>query len=331
MKKIYIVTGANGHLGSTILRLLQSKNCQVRALVLPEEPHTSRGNITYVCGDVTKPETLLPLFNDTEGAEVTLIHTAGLIDISSGLSRKLLQVNVEGTKNVAALALLHHVSRFVYVSSVHAIPEKGIRGTLREIRHFSPSAVIGGYAKTKAAATQAVLNLVPKGLNAVVVHPSGIIGPYDNSRNHLVQMLEDYRKGRLPACVRGGYDIVDVRDVAQGCLLAAEKGRVGECYILSGERCEIKQMLSLVRQIEGGRRLPVLPISLAKAAAPFLEWQARRRHQRPLYTRYSLYTLKSNSQFSHEKATAELGYRPRSLKSTLVDTIQWLKYPALEA
>lgn len=327
MKKLYIVTGANGHLGSTLLRSLEHQDCQVRGLVLPDEAVQNHGNITYFKGDVRDSSTLSPLFENTEGFQVTVFHTAGLIDISKGLTRKMEEINVEGTIRIAEMALKYKVYRFIYVSSVHAIPEKGIKGTLKEIRHFTPASVVGGYAKTKAAATQAVLNLVPLGLNAVVVQPSGILGPYDSSRNHLVQMVSDYRKGRLPACVRGGYDIVDVRDVAQGCLLAAEKGRTGECYILSGKYYDIKSILSLVREIEGGRRLPVLPIWMAEAFAPLFEWISKRRKERPLYTRYSLYTLKSNSKFSHDKATKELGYRPRSLRTTIADTLQWLKAP----
>ena len=96
---------------------------------------------------------------------------------------------------------------------------------LTEVDHFSPESVEGAYAKTKAEASQAVLDMVREGLNAVIVHPSGILGPYDRSGNHLVQMVTDYLEGRLPACVKGGYDFVDVRDVAKGCLLAMDKGR----------------------------------------------------------------------------------------------------------
>ena len=93
--------------------------------------------------------------------------------------------------------------------------------------------MIGPYAKTKAEATQAVLEAVKQGLNAVVVHPSGIIGPYDNGNNHIVKLAKDYISGKLLAGVIGGYDFVDVRDVAKGCIAAVDKGEVGECYILS--------------------------------------------------------------------------------------------------
>ena len=108
--------------------------------------------------------------------------------------------------------------------------------------------------------------------DAVVVHPSGILGPYDNSGNHLVQMVKDYLTGKLPACVKGGYDFVDVRDVAYGCLTAAERGKTGECYILSNRHYEVRDVLRIARTVCGGRRLPVLPMWMAKAAAPLLGW-----------------------------------------------------------
>ncbi len=323
--KLYIITGANGHLGSTIIRLLEKQHCIVRGLILPTEKAENYANVQYYPGDVRNRATLLPLFEDTEDTDVIVIHTAGLIDITKQPSPLLYDVNVNGTRTVADLCLEKKVKRMVYVSSVHAIPEKGKRHVMKEIHSFSPSQVVGGYAKTKAEATQIVLDAVEKGLDAVIVHPSGIIGPYDSSGNHLVQMVSDYLKGKLPACVRGGYDFVDVRDIAQGCLLAAERGRTGECYILSNRHYEVKEVLDIVKEIAGGRRLPVLPMWMAKAAAPLFEGIAKLRKERPLYTKYSLYTLSSNDKFSHDKATSELGYRPRDLYQTIADTVAWLR------
>ncbi|WP_252979970.1 hypothetical protein [Eisenbergiella tayi] len=159
----------------------------------------------------------------------------------------------------------------------------------------------------------------------MVVHPSGILGPFGGTGNYLVQLVNDYIMGRLPACVKGGYDFVDVRDVAKGCLLAASKGRKGECYILSNRHYEIKEVLAMARKVCKCRSVPVLPMWMARAAAPLLAGYAKCRKKRPLYTRYSLYTLKSNDRFSHDKATKELGYSPRDLMQTIKDTVQWLR------
>lgn len=336
MKQIVIVTGANGHLGNTLIRQLAKRPVEIRGLVLPgelEEVEKEAGtflkrikqaaDVKYYGGDVTEPETLRPLFEHRENQEVYVIHTAGVIDISEHVSPLLYEVNVNGTKNIVKLCEEYQVKRLLYVSSVHAIPEPDKVSVLTETDHFSSESVVGGYAKTKAEATQAVLDAVEDGLDAVVVHPSGILGPYDHSGNHLVQMVTDYLNGKLPACVNGGYDFVDVRDVARGCLLAAARGKKGECYILSNRHYEVKEVLEMVRKVAGGRKLPVLPIWMAKMAAPAMQWIAKRKRERPLYTSYSLYTLQSNDKFSHDKATRELGYAPRDLKETLKDTVRW--------
>ena len=323
MAPIYLITGAAGHLGSTLIRLLRRQGAQIRGLLLPnEEPPVPQG-VEYVRGDVRDVGSLRPLFAGLSGQDIYLIHTAGIVDISDTVSPLLYDVNVNGTKNILALCREYRVKRLVYISSVHAIPEGDKACVLHEVDTFSPDAVVGGYAKTKAEATQAVLDAARTGLDAVVVHPSGILGPYDRSGNHLVQLVTDYLKGKLPACVRGGYDFVDVRDVAMGCLLALERGRSGQCYILSNRHYEICDLLGMVRKVAGGRRLPVLPQWMAKSFLPAIRLHARRTKKRPLFTKYSLYTLKSNDKFSHDKATAELGYRPRDLLQTLRDTVSW--------
>lgn len=300
MERLVIITGADGHLGGTLVRLLRKRKARVRGLILPGHMPPAGDGVTYIQGDVREPESLEPLFQDIPaGTWVCLIHTAGIVDISGEVLPLVRAVNVDGTKHILSLCQKHAVDRLVYVSSVHAIPEGDKTQVLHEITHFDP--------------------------DAVVVHPSGILGPYDRSGNHLVQLVNDYLQGKLPACVTGGYDFVDVRDVALGCLLEAEKGRKGECYILSNRHYEVRELLSILRSVAGGRRLPVLPMWMARAAAPGLQWLARRQKKRPLYTSYSLYTLRSNDKFSHDKATAELGYRPRDLVQTLRDTAAWLR------
>ena len=324
MEKTYLVTGACGHLGGTLVRLLERTGAQVRGLRLPSEQARDRAHVTYYPGDVQDRDSLRPLFRGLAGREVVVFHTAAIVDISGEATPQMHDVNVNGTKNILALCRECGVKRLVYVSSVHAIPEKDGYAVLREVDRFSPQQVTGGYAKTKAEATQAVLDAAAQGLDAVVVHHSGILGPFDRAGNHLVQLVKEYAIGKLPACVKGGYDFVDVRDVAAGCLAAAEKGRSGQCYILSNRHYEVQEVLAMAKTLCHGRRLPVLPMWMAQAAEPLLGWVARVKKQRPLYTKYSLYTLRSNDRFDHGKATAELGYRPRDLRQTVRDTLRWL-------
>lgn len=324
--KRYIITGAGGHLGNTLLRILKNMDVEVCALLLPREKAAVRAdNIRYFRGDVCRPDTLEALFAGKPAEDVIVIHGAGIISISRHVTAPVYEVNVNGTKNMIEISLRHHVDRFVYVGSVHAIPELPAGRKIEEADKYSPDLVVGAYAKTKAEATQAVLDAVKDGLPAVVVQPSGIIGPYDKGNNHLVQMVRDYMRGRITACVKGGYDFVDVRDVAQGCLLAAEKGRTGRCYILSGEYSTIRDLLNCVGKPYGKKPLPLMPLFLARLAAPVNELIAKRRGKRPLYTAYSLYTLTSNSNFSKERAVHELGYCTRPLENTIRDTAAWNK------
>ena len=325
MEKIYLVTGTAGHLASALLRLLVPTGARVRGLLLPQETAPEIGSVVFYRGDVTKPETLEPFFENPDGCELVVFHLAGLISIESETTPLLYNVNVNGTKNIIEKCFEHRVRRLVYVSSVHAIPELPGNATMREISSYSPDAVVGAYAKTKAAASEAVIEAARQGLDAVIVQPSGILGPYDAGRNHLVQMVSDYLTGKLPAGVNGGYDFVDVRDVAMGCLLAAEKGRAGESYILSNRYCTIRDLFGYIGLVTHRPRKPCLPIWLAKGAAPIIEAAGKLLHKRPLYTRYSLHTLEGGGLFSHDKATSELGFFPRDLKATVADTVQWLR------
>ncbi len=325
MKRLYIITGANGHLAGTIIRYLRGTDCAIRGLILPSESADDDRQVTYYKGDVTKQETLAALFSGAGQYETIVIHAAGLISISDTVTPQLYQVNVEGTRNVIALCRRHHVKRLVYVSSVHAIPETDAQATIEEVSAFSQSLVTGAYAATKAEATQAVMDAVKGGLDAVIVHPSGIIGPYDSGTNHIVQLIKMYLSGRLPAGVTGGYDFVDVRDVAKGCIAAADRGKTGSCYILSNRYFSIREILDCVRKTVGGRAKVCLPIRLARAMTPFFEWSAKITHTRPLFTRYALYTLRSGGHFSHDRATSELGYHPRDMRETIAATVAWLR------
>lgn len=323
MKPLYIITGANGHLGNTIISLLLETDCEIRGLILPQETGSNLDRVYYIQGNICDQNSLRPLFDQTDGRDVYVIHTAGLISIQPHISRQLYQVNVIGTKNMLELSKEYHVKKFLYTSSVHALPISNQLSIIKEVHHFSSTMVEGGYAKSKAEASQAVLDASKDGLCTIITHPSGIIGPNGNTSNHLVQMLMDDIQGKLPACIRGGYDFVDVRDVAKGCLLALQYGRCGECYILSNRYYEIKDVLAMIHQIAGKHTLPTLPMWMAKLASPIMCQYARLKHQRPLYTPYTLMTLQSNARFSHDKASKELGYYPRDLYETMKDTIAW--------
>lgn len=326
MDKIYLVTGAAGHLGSALLARLLELGKDVRALILPDEKDIPVGDYELFYGDVTKKESLKAFFDNPDQKDLIVIHCAGIVTISSEYQQKVYDVNVNGTKNIVDICLKNAVKKLIYISSVHAIPEKPVGETITEVYDFNPDTVVGPYAKTKAEATAYVFASAKQGLNVSIVHPSGICGPYDDGRSHLTTLVIDYYKRRLTSGVDGGYDFVDVRDVVEGIIACSEKGRAGEGYILSNRFYEMREILELLHQISGKKKITrYLPFWFVKAIAPLAEIYYKILRQAPLFTAYSIYTLNTNAIFSHEKATKELSYQTRAMEETLADTIDWLK------
>lgn len=326
MNKLYLITGAAGHLGSTIVRRLLELNKDVRGLVLTNEKHLPKGSIEICYGDVRSKDSLTAFFDNPQQKELIVIHCAGIVSIATKYQQQVYDVNVSGTKNIVDLSRQHQVKKFVYVSSVHAIPEKKKGETIYEVSEFNPEEVIGLYAKTKSEATSYVLKAAKDELDASVVHPSGIAGPFDYGRGHMTALVIDYYKGRLTSGVNGGYDFVDVRDVADGIISCAKKGDKGECYILSNEYFSIKEILYMLHEITGKKVVKrLLPLWFIKIIASPAEMYYKILKRPPLFTPYSIYTLNTNANFSHEKATIELDYTTRELKETLIDTLNWLK------
>lgn len=330
-QQLYIVTGAAGHLGGHVVQELLRQGKRVRALVLPGEDcgalmDCSQARLTQYTGDVCDKTSLQPLFESDGPASFTVIHCAGIVSISGHGDPRVYAVNVGGTANVVQTCLEHAVKRLVYVSSVHAIPLLPQGQDMREISHFDPNAVIGYYAKTKATATQLVLDAAKQGLDVVTVHPAGIIGPKGLPTGNMAHLIASFLGGKLPAAVRGGFDFVDVRDVARGILLAAEKGRSGEGYVLSNRFIPFRELFDTLSEVAGKKKLRVyLPVWAVKAILPFTELYYRLSKKPPLFTRYSIFTITNNAAYSHEKATSELGYSTRPIKETLLDIVQWLR------
>ena len=309
---------------AVVLRLLELYR-RVRALVLPGDKAGDRlpREVERVTGDVLDKESLGRFFRRSEDA--TVVHCAGIVSTSSRFSKVIRDVNVDGTRNILEFCRSRSVRKLVHVSSVHAIPILPVGQTITEVGAFDPTRVSGPYAKTKAEATARVLEASRNGLDVSVVFPSGICGPYDFGRSHVTQMIIDFYQGRLPVGVQGGFDFVDVRDVAAGIASACEHGRRGEGYILANRYVSVPELLDLLRRSTGKPRTRLfVPLWLAEAFLPFCALYYRIRNQPPLYNSYSLHTLTDNSIFSHEKAARDLGYSVRPFEDTIRDTVGWL-------
>ena len=330
MEYLYLVTGANGHLGYTVCQMLRDQAKHVRGLILPDdkEERLQALGVEIYHGDITKPESIASFFDFDEHinpSQVVLIHCAGIVSISQKKNPLIKKVNVDGTRHILSLVKQKQIGKMIYVSSVHAIIEKPHGEIIDETKTFDPSLVTGAYAQSKALASKYVIEAINEGIPAIIVHPSGIIGPEDQGHGHMTMMIEDYLNGYLTSRVNGAYDFVDVRDVADGILKVVSYGRIGETYILSGTYINLKQLFALLQTYSGKKRaIHVLPRWFAKLSAPLAEIYYKLRKLPPIYSSYSLYTLSSNSHFSHEKATQELGYQPRPIEDTIKDTLMWL-------
>jgi dihydroflavonol-4-reductase len=317
-----LVTGPTGHIGNVLVRELVERGKKVRALVLPKDDLTPLMglDVELVLGDVLHPHTLARAF---EGVE-EVYHLAGMISIMPGRDELVHRVNVEGTQNVLAAAKEAGIRRLLYTSSIHALRRMPEGITIDESVPFDPERVLGEYDQSKAEASLAVLEAARQGLDVVIVCPTGVIGPYDYKRSEIGQIILDCIEDKPQFYVDGAYDFVDVRDVAQGMILAQDKGRSGETYILSGERITVKGLVETLWDLTGKRFMQMkVPTALAHFVANFTPSYYRLMHKKPRITPYSIETLASNSVITHEKASQELGYQPRSLKESLADAVQW--------
>ena len=213
MSKLCVITGATGHIGYALLKELLDSGEQVRILIRKDIPLFDGLDCEKAFGDVTDPKSLEKAF---EGADI-VYHLAGVIDINAGDENLIWNVNVQGTKNVVEACKKCGVKRLVYASSVDAIPPLPGKQLMRELSHFEPDILDGTYAKTKATATQYVLDSQSDTLDVVVTHPGACCGPYDFKVSSVGEMVRMYMRGKFPVSLAFGmYNFVDVRDVAKG-------------------------------------------------------------------------------------------------------------------
>ena len=326
----YLVTGAAGFLGGTICRQLIERGENVRAFVLPGDPAMKYvpQEAEIVEGDLTDMASLEKLFDVEEGTETIVLHIASIVTVNPDYSSKVMEVNVDGTRNIIRLCLSHpECKKLVYCSSTGAIPEAAMGQAIREVRRFDPDEVMGCYSRSKAMASQAVLDAVhEQGLNACIVHPSGIMGPEDYAIGETTGTLIKIIKGEMPAGIDGSFNLCDVRDLAAGTIASADKGKAGECYILANEPVSFRDFSRMVSDEAGCKKVGMfLPIWAANMMGGMMEKQAKKKGTKPMMTRFSVYNLARNNKFDSTKAVRELGYSTRSYRDTIHDEIQWLK------
>ncbi len=317
-----VVTGASGHLGGNLVRALLAQGRKVRALVHRGTRAVDGLDVEIIRGDLADLNSLKRAF---EGAEV-VYHAAALISLTYRDWPQLEAVNVRGVQNVLEACRASGVKRLVHFSSIHALEQNPLDEPLDENRPLvTARRGVPPYNRSKAAGERLVRAAAAGGMDAVILYPTGILGPYDFGPSHFGEVILRLARGTMPALVRAGFDWVDVRDVVQGALLAEAKALSGERYLLSGRWVSLQGLADTVADFSGvpAPRL-VFPLVMAQLGTPFAGL-LRSSQRRPLYTSVSIQSLKNNPDIRHTKATQELGYHPRPFSETIRDTLQWFE------
>ena len=316
------VTGATGHVGTNLCRHLISKGQTVKALIHKSDFGLHDIDVEKVPGDITDTKALNELFY---GVDV-VIHLAAKISITRKNVDEVKRINVEGTRNVVRTAKEQKVKKYIHFSSIHALDHRPLNEKMDETHPLITENPLP-YEMTKAAGERLVREAAANGLDATIINPTAIIGPYDYKPSLMGQVIIKLYNRQLPALVKGGYDWVDVRDICDAVYSCIENGKKGERYILSGKWAGLPESSYLISKVSG-RKTPSLiaPDWLAKIGVPFMQLYADFLHEQPLYTFETLEIIKmGNRMISNEKAKKDLGFTNRSLETTLKDTIDWFK------
>ncbi len=316
------ITGASGHIGVNLCRLLVKEGHSVRALIHKNSASLDGIHLEKVRGDLMDRASLSTLVQDAD----IVFHLAGVISIRSQGTNDVFEKNVDGTRNLLQASKKASIKRVVHFSSIHALAHDPFDKVLDESRTLALNDRMA-YSRSKACAEREVMKAITQGLDAVILNPTAVIGPEDHEPSLMGQALILMSLGKLPFMVSGGYDWVDVRDVVQAATNAMVKGRKGERYLLSGHWQELKAIADIVSSItESTRKRFTCPHGVARFGLPLINLYCRLKDTGSLYTRDSLYTLRTSHRYiSHEKAGRELDYVPRPIVDTLRDTLSWFK------
>ncbi|HOG47070.1 MAG TPA: NAD-dependent epimerase/dehydratase family protein [Anaerolineae bacterium] len=325
-----VVTGAAGHLGGNLVRALVAQGRRVRAVDRTRDWRPLDGlDVERVEGDICD----LDFVRRALGGAEAVYHTAGYISLRMDEWPQSAAVNVTGVANVVQACLANGVRRLIHFSSIHALTQEPFDQPVDEARPLvAADAPNPPYDRSKAAGEREVRGAVAQGLDAVILNPTGIIGPHDYRPSFFGRVLLAMGRGAMPALVDAGFDWVDVRDVVEGAMRAEAQAPAGARYILSGQWVSVPALAALLEEITG-RRPPrlVAPLWLAQLAAVVAAPFSRRNAQQAFFTPVSLMALRSNRHISHARVTHDLGYQPRPFRETLHDTFRWFAEAGLLA
>lgn len=315
------VTGAAGYLGTNLIPLLVERGHEVVAIDRAA-PTTADPAVTWVEGDVLDPASMRAALAGTE----VVYHLVALITLAEQ-NDLAWRVNTEGVRVTAEAALEAGVRRFVHTSSIHAFDQYRAGGNIDETSSRSDDPGLPVYDRSKWSGELALRPVIERGLDAVIVNPTGVYGPVDfpDRLSRLNAIAAQAMRGRIPVMIGGGFDLVDVRDVAHGLILAGEKGRTGENYLLGGEMTTMIDFCRMAAARTGakGPRFAI-PAKALGAMLPVLAPIGKLLGSDSL-SKAALGAVISAPVVDHGKAERELGYRPRPTTETVNDLVDFLR------
>lgn len=319
-----LITGASGFVGSAVLRALSARGFDLRAVVRPSSPRTNLAGLSceIVEGDMRDAEFMTRAAKNVR----YLFHVAADYRLWARDREEIVRNNREGTRAVMTAALRASVEKIVYTSSVATLRPHGGAGA-DETSRLDEQGAIGAYKRSKVVAERLVERMVrDEKLPAVIVNPSTPIGPNDVRPTPTGRMIIEAVMGRVPAFIDTGLNLVHVDDVAAGHVLALERGRVGESYILGGQNASLEQMLGVIAPLAGRPRprirlprRPLFPLAYATEAV------ARLTGREPLLTVDALKMAKYRMFFTSAKAERELSYSARPYAQGVADAVAWFR------
>ncbi|HXA40588.1 MAG TPA: hopanoid-associated sugar epimerase [Phenylobacterium sp.] len=320
-----LVTGASGFVGSAVAQALAARGARLRVLVRSSSPTANlKGlNAEVVEGDVRDPAAMTAALRGIR----YFFHVAADYRLWAPDPEEIVRNNLDGARSAMEAALASGVERLVYTSSVATLRLRPDRSPADETQPLSEADAVGAYKRSKVAAEALVRHLVyDRGLPAVIVNPSTPVGPRDVRPTPTGRILVEAATGRMPAFVDTGLNLVHVDDVAQGHLMALERGRIGERYILGGQDIALQQMLAEIARL-AGRRPPTvkLPLGPLRPLAELAELAGRLTGREPFLTRDSLKMARHPMYFTSRKAQAELGYAARPHQEAIRDALDWFR------
>lgn len=317
------ITGASGHVGNVLCRLLIEQGHSVNALYFSDKTALEGLNVNLFQGSVLEPTSLLPF---VEGCDI-VINSAAIISIHGDPTGIVFKTNTEGPKNILEASIKTGVKKIIHLSSTHAVLEKPLDQPFNESRSYKTSQHFA-YDYSKATGEQIMLEAFRSNkIEGCVVRPSSVIGLFDYKPSEIGKALLDFYNRKIPMLPPGGYNFIDVRDISQSIINSIEKGRNGEIYLLSGDYYTLKDFAAVVTQASGIKTpKTVMPFWFLKGILPFVKMYGKLKKAAPIFTIEAITALKlGHPNMVNEKAKKELNHTCRPLKETISDFYEWQK------